>query len=70
VINKGYALIAFISEVDISPLSNSISDESRIPLHRDLVIMMRRWRRRTMNYTEDFQISDPFSEGFLVLKFK
>jgi len=35
-----------------------------------LVIMMRRWRRRTMNYTEDFQISDPFSEGFLVLKFK
>jgi len=36
VINKGYALIAFISEVDISPLSNSISDESRIPLHCDL----------------------------------
>ena len=33
-----------------------------------LVIMMR-WRR-TMNYTEDFQISDPFSEGFLFHKFK
>jgi hypothetical protein len=36
VINKGYALIAFISEVDISPLSNSIRDESCIRLHHNL----------------------------------